>query len=516
MNNVLKMAHTVEDYSTWPEPDPLTDTTTAKPYPIDCLPGVIGDAVKEVVSIVKCPSALAANSALSVLATAAQGVANVQPHTGISASPLSIFLLSIGESGERKSTADNLFSKPLGAWIYMKELELELEYPVKQYQAELKAWHRKKIGIERKIESESSRGNDTDAKTYELVQLEQAEPKQVRVPSLVLDDATAEAIGHGLVHQWPCAGLLSSEAGSVFGGHSMKTDNLTNTLSLFNKLWSGESKKVSRRGSEDYHIRNVRLSMGLSVQPAVIREYNNKAGEVARGSGFFARYLMSWPESTQGNRFLAIEELTAKPITKALNQFHSKLNEILDQQYEAGKHGMLENVPVLQLSREALIVWMEYFNKVEKSLLAGHDMESCQDIASKSADNAARLAGLFHLFTGGTAHTEIDHQTMSKACKLANWHLYEARRFFNELALPVEDLAAVNLDTWLIQYCDENDTDSVTRRHIQQHAPSRLRKRDVLNKALEQLEQANRIRLTSEGRSTIIEINPALLQEDEF
>jgi putative DNA primase/helicase len=92
--------------------------------------------------------------------------------------------------------------------------------------------------------------------------------------------------------------------------------------------------------------------------------------------------------------------------------------------------------------------------------------------------------------------------------------LYEARRFFGEIALPKDDLEAVKLDTWLIAECKATGSNAVGKsRVLQRVTPASLRKADKLNKALEKLERANRIRQTKEGQTAMIEVNPALLEE---
>ena len=127
--------HGTKPANQWGEPEPLTKQITPSVYPMDSFLVVICGAVREVVQIVKCPAALAANSALSVLATAAQGVANVQAHRGLKPSPLSLYTLVIGESGERKTSSDNFFARVLNDWCAAKVDEMQPE--LKAYKAEL-------------------------------------------------------------------------------------------------------------------------------------------------------------------------------------------------------------------------------------------------------------------------------------------------------------------------------------------------------------------------------------------
>ena len=510
----LKPSIQIPAPNAWLAPEPLTENSLSAAYPLEVLPDLIQKAVKEVVDVVKCPPALAACSALSTMAVAGQGVANIQQHRGLKPSPLSLFILSIGESGERKTTADKHFSPILTQWESYQEKELKKA--LAQYQAELKSWNRQKIGTERSIEKATEKGDAQSIMTLtsKLVELEQAEPEKVLAPCLVLEDTTAQATAYDLAHTWPSAGILSDEAGVVFGGHSMKSENIAHNLATLNKLWDGSSQKINRRGEGgSFKVEHCRLSLGLAIQPSVIRAFYEASGSIARGSGFFARFLLAHPKSTQGTRFLSIEEASAERHGQQthLNFFYARLHQLLEQSYQNGKGGALDELPTLTLSPEARAVWVQYHNDVEYELRTGGDMQDYKDIASKSADNAARIAGLFHLFNGGDVLDDVQADTLQAACRLAGWHLYEARRFFGEIALPEELNNAVMLDQWLVDYCKKHNTDHIGKTTAMQRVPNKLRNKATLEDALNTLEQAHRIRRVMEARTEYIEINPALL-----
>jgi putative DNA primase/helicase len=494
----------------WEPPENITPSSDSAKYPIHALPGIVGEAVREVVEIVKCPPALAANSALSVLAVAGQGIANVQAHISLKPSPLSLYLLSIGESGERKTTADKYFSEVLDKWAYQKQQEIE-PHLIKS-RAAVTVWKAEVEGIKQAIIQAGRKGENTRELQERMELAEATQPKPIHTPDMVFEDSTPESIAYDLAHKWPSAGILSDEAGVVFGGHGMKADNITKNLAVLNKLWEGGSLSIKRRGDGgSFNVRNVRLSAGLAVQPSIIQNFYETNGDIARGSGFAARFLLAWPETTQGGRFLTMEDITTQHPKKALNLFYAKLHDVLERQYTNAQGGTLENLPTLQLSPDAQQAWLSYFNGVEAELKAGGDMEHYRDIASKSADNAARIAGLFHLFNEGDALNAISGATMEAATQLATWHLYEARRFFSEIAVPTDLSNAIKLDSWLIQYCRNNHTDHIGKREARQLAPNRLRSSQELDKALEELAGANRIRIITEGRKEIIDINPTLL-----
>jgi putative DNA primase/helicase len=85
------------------------------------------------------------------------------------------------------------------------------------------------------------------------------------------------------------------------------------------------------------------------------------------------------------------------------------------------------------------------------------------------------LAALFHVFEQGL-ETAVDFESFENASRIAVWHLHEARqarRFFGELALPVELANAVRLDNWLLDTCKRQRTGSVPRRELQRLGPIR-------------------------------------------
>ena len=85
--------------------EPVVKTSVKNPFPLDALPDIIREHVQEVVEITQCPIALAVNSALGALSGAAQAHFDVarDANTNI---PISLWFMTVAESGERKSSAD--------------------------------------------------------------------------------------------------------------------------------------------------------------------------------------------------------------------------------------------------------------------------------------------------------------------------------------------------------------------------------------------------------------------------
>lgn len=486
----------------WPKPLSLIVCQQADPYPLDALPETIGAAVREVVDFVQCPVALAACSALAVVSIVGQGHADVRRASKLYG-PASLYLLAIAESGERKSTVDGHFKQPVEEW---EAEQAEAAKPeIKRYLAESQAWEAKKSGLLTAIKEATKKGTDTKNLEKEFTTLEMAKPMPPKVPRLLFSDATPEALAHQLAFGWPVGGVLSSEAGIVFGGHAMSKESAMRNMSMLNSLWGAEPLTIDRRSSSSYTVRGARLTMGLAVQSGTVREFLDTSKGLARSIGWLARFLIAWPESTQGSRMYQ-EPPEHWP---HLAKFHRRLGAFLDLPLPIDEKGELSPT-VLELSSEAKAAWVAFHDEVEEELRPGRDMADAKDVASKAADNAARLAALFHLFENGTDGT-IGQDHMQAAASLVTWHLYEARRFMGEIALPVEINNALRLNDWLLEYCRVNRVEEVPTRDIQRTGPNCVREKRALDLTLEELADAGRVRIAKDGKRKLVKVNPQLL-----
>jgi putative DNA primase/helicase len=152
--------------------------------------------------------------------------------------------------------------------------------------------------------------------------------------------------------------------------------------------------------------------------------------------------------------------------------------------------------------------WVSFHNAIESGLASGGELFDIRDVASKTADNAARLAALFQVFNYGGGAVGLD--AFESASRVAAWHLSEARR----LALPQELADAARLDSWMIEYCRKERAIFVPVRSIQQYGPCGLRLKTAIDAALLELESLDRVRLIKDGKRRSIQVNPKLLTGD--
>ncbi len=487
----------------WLVPLPLTVRIEPEPYPADALPGLIGAAVAEVQAFVQAPLPLVACSALSALSVAIQAHYDAKRADRLQG-PVSLFTLAIADSGERKTTVDGFFTSTIREWE--ADQAVAAEPAQRQHGADAAAWKAKREALLDLIKQEAKKGAATTKREDELRGLEAKEPKPPRVPRVLLGDETPENLAFTLARRWPSGGVISSEAGIVFGAHGMQRENIMRNLALLNVLWDGGTLSVGRRTSESFTVRGARLTVALQIQEATLREFFAQSRGLARGTGFLARFLIAWPASTQGQRPFR----EAPPRWPALAAFNDRLEALLKTAAPVNEAGELAP-QLLELAPDAKAAWICFHNDVEAELRDGGELADVKDVASKAADNAARLAALFHVFEGGAGPVSLS--AFGSASRVVAWHLSESRRFFGELALPAELADAGRLDEWLIAYCRRERVASVPMSAIQKSGPGRLREKAKLEPALAELADLGRVRLIRDGRAKTIDINPALLSE---
>lgn len=505
LKSVFKLARENDwiDALPWPELQALVEQIAPQAYPLDGLPDAVRCAVEEVAGFVKAPIALIATSALAALSLAIQAHTDVARADKLSG-PCSLFLLAIADSGERKSSCDGYFTKAIRD--YENQAQVAAKPLIEAYESEREAWDARRSGIKDAIKSFAKNNKPITAQTQQLHALDATKPIPPRVPKLIYSDATPEALGYSLAKHWPSGGVISSEAGSVFGGHGMGSESVMRNLAMLNQLWDGANLPVERRSSESFTVRGARLTMALQVQEATIRAFFANTKGLARGTGFLARFLVSWPESTQGTR-----HFTEAPANwPALTAFNERLAEILNQPAPIDGDGALTPA-MLTLAPDAKAAWVAFHNAIESELSTGGELHEVRDVASKTADNAARLAAIFHTFNGDIG--PIDIKAMESAARMTAWHLYEARRFLGEMAMPTELANAARLEAWMLDYCKRERTDQVPTRVIQQFiTPVSLRAKTTFTEAINELVELGRARLVQDGKKRVMQIRPEILE----
>lgn len=489
-------------------PVPLRKDLKPEEYPLAYLPPIIRNAVEEVQAYVQAPVALVAACALSVVSAAVQARYDIQ-RDAILCGPSSLYFLTVAESGERKTAIDRLFMVPLSEW-QAKQSRAYREQRA-QYDVALEAWQERGKDLEDRIAGglyKETLGTALDPMRVHEAMM----PKPPRKAEMLRGDDTTEALLIGM-QDYPVAAVISAEAGVIFGSHSMNAERATGNLGIFNLIWDGATIWQRRAGREPINIERPRGTVGLMVQETVLRGFVTRTGDLAKGIGYFARFLFSQPESTMGSRFY-----TEPPANMpALRQFQARVAALLDVEVQFDDLDRLDP-KVVPLDPDARTTWIVFHDEVEEQL--GGFFSDIKDVASKAAENAARLACCFHAF-----FTDVDvpvpRSTMNDACAVMRWYLDEAVRFGQVTGLTKEMQDAERVEHFLVEQVKlvlrgKLDASKLTVNRIRQHGPSALRgKGKDIDAAVEALCDHGRIRVFSEpgSKSRRIAVAPQVMQE---
>lgn len=467
-----------------------------RPFPVDAFPKIIRNAIYEVEQHTQAPQALIAASALGVISLACQNRIDVCRLNDLR-SPVSLFLLTLAESGERKSTVDKMLMKPL----YQLEENL-----FEKYTHDLTIWRNdetifniEKKALMSKLKSDIRRGKDDLATNEKLkVLLESHRKAPVRFKQ-IFNDATPAAIKDYLCGYWRSIGIMSDEAGTIFNGYTL------NELPFINKMWDGATFSVERKSEPEKLIRNARLTLALMVQPDVFKGYLQRKGDAAKGIGFFARCLICQPDSKQGSRKISSPLVSSEH----LPVFHQRLMEIVNESIARDNQN---DRLCLRFSVEAENRWIEFYNKVESDMGGLGVLSNFKDYASKVAENMARITSLLHYFNGNDG--DIPLSTVEDAVKITTWYVNEYIHLFSKpqpftLAMSEAD----ELYWWIKNHCNRLVVPYITKNTVLQYGPNKFRNRSKANELLSMLYSQNRILVAKKGKTTLITIaglNPVL------
>jgi replicative DNA helicase len=458
----------------WEPPIPLDATGTLPAFPREVLPGWLGDHVAAVATATQTPPDLAGMLALAVLATVAAGAVEVQPRPGWQ-EPLCLFVAVGMDAGARKSSVFTALTRPLA------------HYERQQAAAALPAIT--ETATLRRVAEQAAAAAEAAAAKAPLDRAEElqaeavaraAEAARLVVPPLprwLADDATPEALA-GLLTAYGRIALLSPE-GDVFDQMAGRySQHAGPNLGVYLKGHAGDLLRVDRRGRPPEYVERPCLTIGLAVQPEVLRELAGRPG--FRGRGLLARFLYGLPASLVGRR-----QPGAPTVPPAVADRYALELQALAASLSAP--GGDEGPIVLTLDREAAELLLAFERDLEPRLAAGSgDLAHLAGWAAKLAGATCRIAGLLHLaghLRSGWAWP-IGGDSLAGAIQLAGYLVEHARAVFDLMgADPRVDDAR-----WLLDWISRSKQGQFSRRDAHQAARGRFRKAADLEPALALLE----------------------------
>ncbi|NNA82491.1 DUF3987 domain-containing protein [Pseudomonas lactis] len=207
-------------------------------------------AINEAQANIQAPRGLIQNAALTAISVVLQGLVDIRKPNG-QVAPTSLMLLAIADSGERKSTVENVFLKPIRAFQAKQGEEVKESQSV--WKVKYDTWMVRRNGVLKAIMKKASKGLSADEEEKVLLALEKEAPAKPKEFKILYEDSTSEALFHGMYENLPAAGLISSEGGGVLEGRAF------NDLSKQNAIWSGDSITIDRKTAESFKLVDARL-----------------------------------------------------------------------------------------------------------------------------------------------------------------------------------------------------------------------------------------------------------------
>ena len=475
-------AATVHDYKA-EGPQPLMrEIPPGEPYPVEAL-GPLRAAVEAVQAWKQTPVAIPAASALSVAALAVQGHADVQTLGGVR--PLSLYALTIAQSGERKSSCDELMLAALAA--FQREQAKRQTADVVGWENAYALWKGERDRI--LAEARKGKGEKRIAANADLDALGRAPVAPANTERLV-GGQSAQGIIRQFREGMPSLGLFSDEGGKFLGGYAMQSENRMATMAALNDAWQGAPIRVSLSGEGSYTLYGRRLSSHLMVQASVARAFMSDpmAGDI----GLLPRFLICDPETTMGTRF----QSRVREDPQTIQAFGGRLTELLETPLPMDPETRELQPRVIPLAPAARAMLAGYADHVEAGLTRGGEFSAIPGHASKSAEQAARIAGVMTAWVDLNAR-EVAPQTMADAITLAQFYLSEALRLNDAANISTEVERAEALRKWLLNTWQHAD---ITPSEVTQRAPIRaLREGPAARAAIAMLERYGWLQRLPEG-----------------
>jgi hypothetical protein len=426
------------------EPEPLrASVPPAETYPVAALGDVLGSAASALHDAVKAPLALCCQSVLAAASLAVQAHYDIKLPWG-ERKPVSLFLLTVGESGERKSGIDDLV---LGAAKAQQKAESEA-YTIAQerYEADLAAWQQA-TDMARKSTTAGKKGQPQATAADVRAAVERCGDKPVApiAPLRFVTDPTVEGLYKLLVVGQPSVALFSDEGGLLIGGHALNSDNALKTMARWCKLWDGSPFDRVRAGDGASVLYGRRMALHQLAQPEVMVKL--LSDPMANGQGLLARCLVAWPESTIGSRHVERYEWAGE--RHELKRLFAVLKNLLEAPPRTGKSEQELDPVELPLSEAAAALAVAAGNQFETLMARGGDLAELRDRTSKALENACRIAAVLAVVEGGLSVREIGVEPLQRALVLVQWYLAEALRIRGAAAIPQSVSDAEMLSAWL-------------------------------------------------------------------
>ena len=420
----------------------------APAYPLAAL-GPLAPACEAIATAGQVQPAMVGQCLLGSASLLTQGLFNVETLAG--KRPLSLYLLTLGDSGDGKSTAQGAALAPVNDWQ---------RGAAKRYSADLKDFE--------KAKSTRKKGDEP--------------PEAPACPFRLVGDATVEGLRRDLDSGVCSQGVFTDEAAAILSGYGMSADHRSKTAGVFSKLWDDGHLSVSRVTGGRVERYGRRVALHWLIQPMAASE--SIGDPLLSALGFWPRFMAAWPEPQAPRLALAFRPDSLP----AIGAYWQRCNELLTEPLpdDAG------DCPVLPLSGDARGLLSKAFERFEREARQG-GLQSVKPFALRASEQACRVAGVLSAFDGSS---DISADAMRGALALVAYSLTTWHAIIDEGAADQRGAFALRLYEWLTSRPDWSESLAV----IVNAGPACVRSKDKRDAALSALEATGLVSV-ADGRA---------------
>lgn len=397
----------------WHDPIPFDAPILLPDFPLEALPPALGDFASEIAQTVQVPVDLPASLELAAAAaTVARRyvVAVGRTHE----EPTNLYVVGALDPGTRKTETFTRVVAPLEE--LEEELALEAAPRIKKAAARREADEARMKELKSQIAKAKGKA---DAQRQELEELAAHLTEVPHTPRLIVGDETAEHITTELSARGGRLALFDADAGlfEIVAGRYSTAPN----FEVYLKAHAGDTIRVGRTTRDRDFVKRPALTVGICVQPDVIRSLASTPG--FKGRGLLGRFLYTIPEDLVGTR-----RYSNRPISPEAARAYSDAIKTMFRLPSAGE----DRPHRLHLAGPALDEWAAFADRIEAEQREGERLAGIRDWASKAAGAAARLAGIFHVLRyrdcrpAAPWELEIDVETVVAATALLDYYTEHA------------------------------------------------------------------------------------------
>lgn len=495
----------------WEEPIELVCNHNLKSFPDEIMGNWLNDISEDISKEYNVPKDMPIMTGITVLSTLFMRKFEFFSDSRIPTNyDLNTYIFKIAESGARKTPVYQAIMEPL----------LDIERKLSEMNGKKRAKILRDIDL-LNGEKDFLKRRITNAYSREKEQQEELQKKNRsrydEIDSIIMDlqkniprtklfisgDITMEDVPRQLLENEMTLAITSDEGASFLNnakGLFGRKSNIDLILQAFDK---GSKVNINRKSAESYDLDDPRLTIGLFIQPVVLKDlvsFNNR--------GFNSRFLFSYNISKLSTKFGdKISKKTAEKYHQYIWSLYLGLNNIKDYP--------------IHIDSNAINIIEEQFRIIEKKKMDFTLSSEFQSWYGKLLTNLMKVMIIFSLSkepefllkaTNEGKKIILYEKDFKGIERLSNYFESHAKRVFSEIIIDENYLIS---DVWRLMEKIRNNliegSNRVNHRTIQQK--SRTVNVNELRKMYRYLEELNFIKVIKDEGKEWIYLNPKLKKD---